>query len=284
MNSKQKEIAFWVSILLIVLIILLILFTPVAYLLPSGLYLSLPLTLLIIAIIALISKKPSRVGFLSIFIILCVIIGPIFIFEGFIHNQGMGNIEYTVTVTGLEGRNSGGIGEVVVPLPMQNGESLIQPEAIDGQTFGDWRAVLVGFPDTNEEMLAFRHVGTNQTDIRAEFYQYLPDGLVVDDTNKVYLSPALDGLEPLRMAGRSAFSSEVPSEYRYRSVVSLSDNPESISHPVPDEIQFRIELKIFTGKTGFMTRWVDYRFLINESVHLENAGLIPVNVSVRALY
>lgn len=282
MNSKQKEIAFWLSILLIVLIILLILYTPIAYLLPSGLYLILPLVLLIIIIIALISKKPNRIGLLSIFLILCVIIGPIFIFEAFIHNQGMGTVEYTVTVTGLNGQNNDFISEVVVPLPMQNGESLIMSEIIDGQTFGDWRAEPVVFPGTNEEMLAFRHVGANQTDIHAEFYQYLPDGLVVDDTNKVYMSPVLGGLEPLRMAGRSALSSEVLPEYMYRSMVSFSDNSENSSDLVSYEILFAIELRITTGKTGFMTRWIEYLFRINESVQSEYSGFIPVNVSVRA--
>lgn len=131
-------------------------------------------------------------------------------------------------------------------------------------------------------MLAFQHVGTNQTDIRADFHQYFPDGFVVDDTNKVYLSPALDGLEPFRMASRSALSSEMPPEYEYRSMVSLSDNSGNISDSVPDEILFRIELRITTGKTGFMIRWIEYRFRINESVQSEYSGSIPVNVSVRA--
>ena len=84
------------------------------------------------------------------------------------------------------------------------------------------------------------------------------------------------------MAGRSAFSSEMPPEYKYRSMVSLSDNPQNTSDSLSDEILFTIELRITTGKTGFMTRWIEYRFRINESVQSEYSGFIPVNVSVRA--
>lgn len=284
MKLNQKDIAFWISIISIVLVILFLLYaTPSSHFVPVGLIFPIIIVLFIVAIIAIAVKKSIAVGVISIFIILLIVFGPIFIFEAFIHNQGQGNIEYTVSVTGLEGKNGNYVSDVIVPLPMQNGEPLIPIDEIDGQTFGEWRAVLIGFPDSNEEMLAFQHAGTNLTDINAEFYHYLPDGLIVDDENKVYLSPALDGLEPLKMAGRYAWSSETsldPFDYDYRSMVSLPDNLEDQSESVSDEISFNILLRVNTGGTGIMTVPADYRFTIHEVLKLDNYGFIPVNVSV----
>lgn len=281
MKLHPKDIAFWISIISVVLVIMFLLYTPFCHFVPFGLILPTIIVLFIIAIITIAVKKSIAVGIISIFIIILVVFGPIFVFEAFIHNQGQSNIEYTVSITGLEGKKGNYVSDVIVPLPMQNGESLIPIDEIDGQIFGEWRAVLIGFTDRDGKMLAFQHGGTNLTDINAEFYHNLPNGLIVDDENKVYLSPALDGLGPLKMAGRFAWSSETsldPFDYNYRSMVSLPDNLENKSES--DEINFNILLRISTGKTGFLTVPADYRFTIHEVLNLDNSGFIPVNVNV----
>lgn len=294
MELNKKYIVAGTSLILIVIMSLILFCSPeVGHLIPRQLYemilLSFPLLVLILLIIAVIAlmigKSDGITNSVSIIVILAIIAGifvPILFFEAFIHNQGQGNIEYTITITGLEGKTGNYISDVIVPLPIQNGESLIPVEEIDGRTFGEWRAIIIGFPDNDDMMLAFQHGGTNLTDIEAKFYQYLPDGLIVNDENKVHLSPALDGLKPLKMAGRYAWSLKEPIDYNYSSMISLPTNIEDRSESMSDEINFNIQLRVNTGKTGFMTISKDYRFSIIKSLNLNSSGFIPVNVSVHA--
>lgn len=256
---------------------------PGKSLISQGLIIALVFVLFIIAIVLLFLKKFNTIGLISVFVIIAIIFGPILLFGAFFQNQGQGNIEYTFTVTGLEGRNGNLVSDVIVPLPMQNGELLIPIDEIDGKTFGEWHTVIVGFPDSEEKMLALQHAGTNLTDINAEFYHYLPDGLIVDENNKVFLSPAQDNQESLTAAGRYAWSSKTslePFSYNYQSMISLPDNLGNKANSPQDEINFNILLRVNTGMTGFMTIPADYRFVINENISAGDSGFTPVNVDV----
>ena len=294
MELNKNYIVAGASLILIILLVLLM-FSRVLFLLPWNLYLIINgifpliiLGLLIIALIALMTgrskstseKIVSTTVIIGLLVIIAGIFVPVLYFEAFIHNQGQGTIKYTVSVTGLEGKSGNFFDDVIIPLPMQNGETLFPMKKLEGQTFGEWRTVLVGFPDSNEKMLAFQHIGINLTDIDAEFYDYLPKGLIVDNENKVYLSPVIDGQKSLKMADRSAWSSNEPFDYDYQSQIYLPDEFKKELNQSSDEISFNILLRVNTGKTGFMTKSVDYRFTIDESLNLNTSGIIPVNVSV----
>lgn len=294
MELNKNYIVAGASLVLIILLVLLM-FSRVLFLLPWNIYLIINgifpliiLGLLVIALVALMTgrskssseKIVSTTVIIGLLVIIAGIFVPVLYFEAFIHNQGQGIIDYTVSVTGLKGISGNIPDDVIIPLPMQNDEPLFPVKKLEGQTFGEWRTSIVELPGSDEKMLAFQHIGINLTDIDAEFYDYLPNGLIVDKENKVYLSPVTGGQESLIMADRFAGSSNEPFDYDYRSQIYLPDEFKEELNQSPDEIRFNILLRVNTGKTGFMTKSVDYRFTIDESLSLNTSGIIPVNVSV----
>lgn len=276
--------------LIAIIILIMMMFSGVLFSLPRqlcvillGTFPLIILGLLVIALIALMTGRSkstsgriiSSTVIIGLLVIIAGIIVPVLFFEAFVHNQGQGNIKYIVSVTGLEDKNGNYLSDVIVPLPMQNGEYLLPLEEIDNRFFGEWHTVIIGFPDSEEKMLAFQHAGVNMTDINAEFNQYLPDGLIIDDKNKVYLSPVLDSPETLKMAIEEM-------DYNYKTMIALPDNLKNRSNSLSDEINFNVILLVSTGKMGFMTRSIDYKFSIDESLNLNTTGFTQVNVSVHA--
>ncbi|WOF16469.1 hypothetical protein F1737_07025 [Methanoplanus sp. FWC-SCC4] len=276
--------------LIAVIILILMMFSGVLFSLPRqlcvillGTFPLIILTLLVIALSALMTSRSKNTSdkiisstvIIGLLVIIAGIIVPVIFFESFVHNQGQGNIKYIVSVTGLEDKNGNYLNDVIVPLPMQNGEYLLPLEEIDNRYFGEWHTVIVGFPDSDKKMLAFQHAGVNLTNINAEFNQYLPDGLTVDNGKQVYLSPVLDGQNKLTMNLEDM-------DYSYKTMVALPDNLKNESDSTAEKINFNIILWVSTGKTGFMTRAVDYRFSINESLSMYSSGFTQVNVTVHA--
>lgn len=290
MELNRNHIVAGTSLMTAVLLVLMM-FSGVLFLLPQqicvillGIFPLIILVLLVIALIALMTgrsrntsgKTISNTVIVGLLVIIAGIFVPVLFFETFVHDQGQGNIKYIVSVTGLEGKNGNYLSDVMVPLPMQNGDYLIPIEEIDNRFFGEWHTVILGFPNSDEKMLAFQHAGVNFTDINAEFSQYLPKGLIVDNENMIYLSPALDDPGIIKKDSGEAV------KYIYKTMVSFPDNLKSESISSPDEITFNIVLLVNTGETGFMTKSIDYSFTIDESFSLNSSGFTPVNVTVYA--
>lgn len=296
MRQNKNFIVAGVCFFLVILLVFIFVSGAALYL-PRGIYFTVSgifplvvIVLLAIALLALMTNKASgtagipagKVAIVGLLVVIAGIFVPVVVFEAFFHNQGQGVIEYTVSVTGLEGTDGGSIAEVVVPLPVRNGEPLIPAEKITGRTFGDWNAGIVVLPGSGEPALVFHNNGSNVTGINAEFYEYVPEGLVVDNDNRVYLSPVEGVPEDLHMAGRFSFVPKTPgdlSDYSYVSSVSLPD----LSGSVQDEnetVSLDILLKVHTGKTGFMTVSNDYTFEAAGPVKLNGSGVYPVNVNV----
>ena len=296
MGMNKNYLIAGLSFIFIFLIILLRI-SGILFLLPrpldviiSGIFPFIILGLLLVALIALVVNKPAGaaerticavvIGFLVIIEILYV---PVLVFELFIHNQDSAINEYSVSVTGLEEMNGGPIDEVWVPIPVQDGEPLFPAGKMDGLAFGDWHTNISKSPGSNDWVLVFRHEGEDPADIGAKFYDYRSEGLIVDDNNKVFLSPAVDDQDMLKMKGRFTWSSgdyTGPYDYSYRSTVTFRENSTFIPETGNDEVYINILLRAYTGRTGFMTVATLYSFEIDEPLKLNGTGFYPVNVSV----
>jgi hypothetical protein len=296
MEMNKNYLIAGLSFLLIFLFILLKI-SGILFLLPrpldviiSGIFPVIILGLLLVVIIALVTNKSAGAaerticaGVIGFLVIIEIIYAPVLVFELFFHNQDSAINEYHVSVTGFEEMNEDLIDEVRVPIPVQNGEPLFPAGKMDGLALGGWHTNISKLPGSNDWILVFRHEGEGPVDIDAKFYEYRSEGLIVDDNNKVFLSPAFDGQDVLKMKGRFAWSSgdsPCPYDYSYRSTVSFRENSTFIPETGNDEVYINILLRTYTGRTGFMTDAALYSFKIDEPVKLNGTGFYPVNVSV----
>ena len=110
--------------------------------------------------------KGSVIAFLAAAVFLCLLVVGLLIAVGGTSNHPSA-FSYVVRVTGLEGVPAGPSTDVIVPMPMLNGEQGFPDRELQYHLFGDWTSQIV--VDGDSKMLAFRTADRTLTDINATF-------------------------------------------------------------------------------------------------------------------
>jgi hypothetical protein len=188
-----------------------------------------------------------------------------------------GEVIYYVSISGLEDKSGSLINDFIVPLPMLNNEPLIPIEKLNNKKFGEWNTVVVGFENSTQKMLAIQHIGPELTEIEDDikFYYRFDNPITIDDQNKAYLSSMTINLDDIKTVGGNNKESRL---YNYKSEISVPDNLKSING-TDCMIRIRVLLKVDTGES-WNNRGHTYIYSVNESVNINNSGIIPVTVDV----
>lgn len=89
---------------------------------------------------------------------------------------------YNIEVKGLDNYTSFGATDIIVPIPMKNGEQIFSDEELQYKSFGDWKSVLVVAKEG--KMLAFQTIKTNLTNINARFEKYVNYSINIENPLK----------------------------------------------------------------------------------------------------
>jgi hypothetical protein len=175
--------------------------------------------------------KILGIGIIGIIVIFIII----WIFGiGYINNSP-GLYKYTVDIEGLNNYQPSLITDIIVPLPVRDGQQVFTDDELQYQKFGNWKTVLV--VTKYGKMLAFESVGRNLTDIHAEFYRKYPDGTRIENITNESLSPVLpDSASPY-----SQLSEESNPSRDYSTIVYIPDTIHPL-HTENDVLVFNIEL------------------------------------------
>ncbi|WAI00221.1 hypothetical protein [Methanogenium organophilum] len=202
-------------------------------------------------------------------ILLVVVVGTIaiFLFGTFFGlawiNSNPGQYSYTITTEGLSQYQGGLVTDVIVPIPMRDGELVFPEEELQNQQFGSWKSVIVETP--YGKMLAFQSVGEDLTDIDATFFRrYDPGELTVTDISEESLSPLIckncDGFP------------------EYVSVIYLPDELAPLSPDAPD-IVINLKADVSEGLNHSILGET-FRVTVHESIPPEIRGEINVSVVI----
>ena len=89
---------------------------------------------------------------------------------------------YDVEIKGLNNYTSFGVTDIIVPMPMKNGEQIFSDEELQYQSFGDWKSLMVVTKEG--KMLALQTTKNNLSDINAKFEKYVNYSIDVKNPNK----------------------------------------------------------------------------------------------------
>lgn len=188
-------------------------------------------------------------------------------------NSNPGLYSYTITTEGLSQYQGGLVTDVIVPIPMKNGELVFSEEELQNQQFGSWKSVIVETP--YGKMLAFQSVGEELTDIDATFFRrYDPGELTVTDIQEESLSPLIcKNCEEFTKG--NAGTQDGP---EYFSVIYLPDEIKPLSPDGPDIV---INLKVDVSEGLNHSILGDtFRVTVHESIPPEIRGEISVDVVI----
>jgi hypothetical protein len=155
-------------------------------------------------------------------------------------NNSPGLYKYSVDIEGLDNYQPGLITDIIVPVPVRDGEPVFSDDELQDQTFGNWKTVLV--VTHYGKMLAFESVGRNLTDIHAVFYRKYPEGTTIKNIASESLSPVLP-------ASASPYSQPIVVHNplgNYSTLVSIPDTIRPL-HAGNDSLVFTIELIAMEG-------------------------------------
>ncbi|AGB03014.1 hypothetical protein Metfor_2000 [Methanoregula formicica SMSP] len=101
-----------------------------------------------------------------------------------------GTVTYTVSVNGLDRYNGGLATDIIVPLPMINGEQAFSDDELQYRQFGQWKSMLVVTPQG--KMIAFQSLDRNLTNIHAQWFRESRKNTMKIDSSKDLLSPRIN--------------------------------------------------------------------------------------------
>lgn len=188
-------------------------------------------------------------------------------------NSNPGHYSYTVTTEGLAGYEGGPGAEIIVPLPMRDGEPVFSKDELDNQQFGSWTSTVVETPYGT--MLAFRSDGEDLTDITAEFSRrYEPGELKIANIREESLSP----LTCDHCDGPATWTNGTPDVPQYSSVISLPDDLAPLG-PDAGDIVIDIDVGVSEGLNHSILGDT-YRVRMHESIPPDVRGDIIVSVDI----
>jgi len=188
-------------------------------------------------------------------------------------NSNPGHYSYTITTEGLSQYEGGPATEIIVPLPMRDGEPVFSKEELENRQFGSWRTALVETP--HGTMLAFRPDGGNLTDIGATFSRrYAPGELRITDIRKESLSP----LTCDHCDGPATWTNGTPDVPAYSSVIVLTDDLAPLGPDAPD-----IVIDIDAGVSEGLNHSIlgdTYRVRVHENIPPDIRGAVNLSVAI----
>lgn len=96
---------------------------------------------------------------------------------------------YQVTVTGLENYTGGPVTDILLPLPLREGEMIFSEEDLEGQRVGAWKTLFAETP--KGRMLAFETMERDLSDISATFGSPAEKYFLIDDITRESFSPVV---------------------------------------------------------------------------------------------
>lgn len=206
-------------------------------------------------------KKPVFV-LLAVALFLCLLFGFL-IAVGGTSNHPSG-FSYVVRVTGLEGVSAGPITDVIVPMPILNGEQGFPDRELQYQQFGNWTSQIVVTGDT--KMLAFQTTDRTLTDINATFMRTANQRI---DLSRTGLAPILSsgGMMPQSLSGDST-----------RNTTARIYLDEEIGGHASRDSTITVTCEIYTGGAVSYGRGEPlYRIRFSETVPDDRRGWIEVD-------
>ncbi|WP_305066171.1 hypothetical protein [Methanoculleus sp.] len=186
-------------------------------------------------------------------------------------NSNPGYYRYTVTIGDLSNYTGEPVTDIIVPMPMRDGELVFSEEELQYRQFGNWKSVIVVTP--YGKMLAFQSVGANLTDIHAEFFKnFDPGELRLTDPQNESLSPLMRG----GLNASAGWNSSTRDGSGYTSVLFLPEDLVPLNASATD-VAVNLELTVSEG-THHSISGDTFRVSILEHVPPDIRGVIPVNV------
>lgn len=96
---------------------------------------------------------------------------------------------YQITVTGLENYTGGSVTDILVPLPLREGEMVFSEEDLEGQRVGAWKTLLAETP--KGRMLAFQTMERDLSDFSVTFGSPAEKYFLIDDITRESFSPVV---------------------------------------------------------------------------------------------
>jgi hypothetical protein len=171
-------------------------------------------------------------------------------------NNNPGAYGYTIHVEGLSGYEPGLITDIIVPLPMRDGQQVFNDEDLQYKSFGQWKSVLVMTP--YGKMLAFESVGRNLTDIQAEFFRGYPPEMRIENITSESLSPVL----PFAPSDYTQWV--YGKDHAFSTIVFIPDSIRPLT-PGRGDITFELQLDAFEGMLHSI-RGKSYQVLVKEVI------------------
>jgi len=181
--------------------------------------------------------------------------------------------KYSITIKNISLYSPNGfITDIIVPVPILNGEDVFSDEDLQGITFGHWRSVLVESEDG--KMLALQSIGTNLSDISATFEtDHRQIGEKRWNAKNLSLTPGSDRISGINGSQISWIESNNPHS---TTIVLIPENLPPLSGNVPP-ITVELEYLVLGDRTGIFTI-DDYRLQGNCDVPRNFSGKIPVGL------
>lgn len=188
-------------------------------------------------------------------------------------NSNPGYYRYVVMVDGLSNYTGELATDIIVPMPMRDGNLVFSEEELQYKQFGNWKSVIVVTP--HGKMLAFQSVGANLTDIHAEFFKsFDPGALRLTDLQNETLSPLMsEGLD-----ASAGWNSGTQEGSRYTSVLFFPEDLVPLNTNATD-IVVNLELSVSEGIHHSISGDT-FRMRILERIPPDIRGAIPVSAHI----
>lgn len=203
-----------------------------------------------------------------------VLILAVFAGNALIHDMP-GTVTYTVSVNGLDRYNGGLATDIIVPIPMINGEQAFSDDELQYRQFGQWKSMLV--VTTQGKMIAFQSLDRNLTNIHAQWFRESRKKKMNIDSSKDLLFPRINLTQENYTravspdVSRGGYVSKV---YIEKEIRALDENNGTIS--------FNISFFVSEGTTlGFLGK--TYNARVSEEIPAGFRQSVPVIVYIEKI-
>lgn len=211
---------------------------------------------------------PFAVAIVGAIVLLVVVI---FAGSALIHDMPA-TFTYTVSINGLDRYNGGLASDILVPMPMINGEQVFSDDELQYRQFGQWKSMLVVTP--LGKMIAFQTLDQNLTNIRAQWFRQTKGEKHTIDISSPLLFPKIN--QTLNNSGLD--SGNGWSDFGYTSNVYVENAIQPLDKN-NDTISFDLTFSVSEGSyLGFFGN--AYRARVSEEVAPGKTRIIPVRVFI----
>jgi len=186
-----------------------------------------------------------------------------------------GTVTYTVSVNGLDRYNGGLATDIIVPLPMINGEQAFSDDDLQYRQFGQWKSMLVVTPQG--KMIAFQSLDRNLTNIHAQWFRESRKNKMNIDSSKDLLSPRINLTQEnytRTISPDVTGGGYVSKVYIEKEIRALDENNSTIS--------FNISFFVSEGTTwGFLGK--TYNAQVSEEIPAGFRQSVPVTVYIEKI-